>query len=162
MTFEEYIPEAMKTAVFTDPFYPFASLIVESAELLDVFVKPLLRGDNDGQVDRDKLIKEAGDCYWNLAAVCQHLKLMPRYETYRPIGGVLDQLVLLATDATILFDHEGLRPGVIDGALSEYYLALTRLLADYGIAESEVLEANLEKLRDRAARGVLKGSGGDR
>ena len=161
MTFEEYIPEAMKTAVFTDPFYPFASLIVESAELLDVFVKPLLRGDNDGQVDRDKLIKEAGDCYWTLAAVCQHFGVasVTGFSVMRNPKGVR-ALVYLVDKATYLAMASD--TGRVSSLMSDYYTQLLGVLAEHGITESEVLEANLAKLRDRAARGVLKGSGGER
>jgi NTP pyrophosphatase (non-canonical NTP hydrolase) len=39
---------------------------------------------------------------------------------------------------------------------------LSQVADDYGFTLQEIAEANLEKIRDRAARGVLSGSGDDR
>lgn len=104
MNFDEYQLKAEQTAVFTNEFYPAASLMVESAELADLFVKPMLRGDAEKPGHREKVISEAGDVLWNLAV----------------------------------------------------------LLKRQGIHLSEVAEHNIAKLEDRAKRGVLKGSGGNR
>ena len=68
MTFNEYQIKASATAMYQEKMYPVASLMVESAELADLFVKPWLRGD-DKPIDRDKVISEAGDVLWNLAAI---------------------------------------------------------------------------------------------
>lgn len=68
MTLNEYQIKASTFAIYQEKFYPLASLMVESAELSDLFVKPWLRGD-DKPIDRDKVISEAGDVLWNLAAV---------------------------------------------------------------------------------------------
>ena len=68
MTLNEYQIQASKTAVYQEKFYPVASLMVESAELADLFVKPWLRGD-DKPIDRDKVMSEAGDVLWNLTAI---------------------------------------------------------------------------------------------
>lgn len=103
MTLNEYQIQAATTAIYQEKFYPLASLMVESAELSDLFVKPWLRGD-DKPIDRDKVMSEAGDVLWNLAAV----------------------------------------------------------LTDCGLSLEIVARNNLRKLEDRAARGVLKGDGGDR
>jgi len=66
MNFDEYQQAAGKTAEYSDKFYPIASLMVESAELSDLFIKPMLRGD-DKKLDRHDIISEAGDVLWNLA-----------------------------------------------------------------------------------------------
>ena len=68
MTLSEYQIQAAATAIYQEKFYPVASLMVESAELADLFIKPWLRGDNK-KIDRDKVMSEAGDVLWNLAAV---------------------------------------------------------------------------------------------
>ena len=68
MNFNEYQIQAAATAVYQEKAYPVASLMVEAAELADIFVKPYLRGD-DTKPDRDKIISEAGDVLWNLAAI---------------------------------------------------------------------------------------------
>lgn len=103
MTLNEYQIKASQTAIYQEKFYPLASLMVESAELADLFVKPWLRGD-DKPIDRDKVMSEAGDVLWNLAAV----------------------------------------------------------LNDCGLSLEIVARNNLRKLEDRAARGVIKGDGGER
>ena len=72
MKFETYQAKAYKTANYNDPFYPWASLMVEAAELADLVAKPWLRGDGAGKFEpsnRDKIISEAGDVLWNLAAI---------------------------------------------------------------------------------------------
>ena len=61
-----YQHAAVETAQYDDPMYPVCSLMVESAELADLFVKPWLRGDMDDP-DRAEVISEAGDVLWNLA-----------------------------------------------------------------------------------------------
>jgi len=66
MNFDEYQQAAGETAEYKDKFYPIASLMVESAELSDLFIKPMLRGDNK-KLDRHDIISEAGDVLWNLA-----------------------------------------------------------------------------------------------
>ena len=68
MNFNEYQLLADQTSVFKDRFYPHASLMIEAAELCDLFCKPLLRGD-DKQIDRDKVISEAGDVLRYLAII---------------------------------------------------------------------------------------------
>ena len=55
MTFDEYQTRASVTALYEDNFYPIASLMVESAELSDLFIKPRLRGD-DKQIDRHDIV----------------------------------------------------------------------------------------------------------
>ena len=66
MTFDEYQKIAHETAIYTHRFYPAASLMVESAELADLFLKPQLRGD-DKPININKVISEAGDVLWNLS-----------------------------------------------------------------------------------------------
>lgn len=66
MTFDEYQARAAVTALYQNDFYPIASLMVESAELSDLFIKPRLRGD-DKKIDRHDIVSEAGDVLWNLA-----------------------------------------------------------------------------------------------
>lgn len=74
ITFNEYQIQAAATAVYQERAYPVASLMVEAAELADIFVKPYLRGD-DVKIDRDKVISEAGDVLWNLAAILSDMNI---------------------------------------------------------------------------------------
>jgi len=65
---DKYQKQAEKFALYDDVMYPIASLMVEAAELSDLFVKPYLRGDS-GDPERKEIISEAGDVLWNLANV---------------------------------------------------------------------------------------------
>ena len=69
MNFDSYQDQAAETAVFKNEFYPIASLMVEAAELADLFIKPMLRGDEPKPDFRTKLVSEAGDVLWNLAVL---------------------------------------------------------------------------------------------
>jgi NTP pyrophosphatase (non-canonical NTP hydrolase) len=70
----EYQVKAAETATYDDPMYPIASLMVESSELADLFIKPWLRGD-DGDPDRAEVLAEAGDVMWNLAALLTDMNI---------------------------------------------------------------------------------------
>lgn len=64
--FNTYQLEAAATALYQERFYPIASLQVEAGELADLFIKPMLRGD-EKPIDREQVVSEAGDVLWNLA-----------------------------------------------------------------------------------------------
>lgn len=68
MHLNTYQLEASEFAEYGEPMYPVASLMVEAAELGDIFIKPWLRGDNV-DIDRKEIISEAGDCMWMLAMI---------------------------------------------------------------------------------------------
>ena len=69
MNIDSYQDQAVETAIFKNDFYPIASLMVEAAELADLFVKPMLRGDSTQPDFRAKVVYEAGDVLWNLAVL---------------------------------------------------------------------------------------------
>ena len=64
----QYQVKADEYALYTKKMYPVASLMVEAAELADLFIKPLLRGD-DVEIERADIVSEAGDVLWNLCAI---------------------------------------------------------------------------------------------
>lgn len=68
MNFNEYQAIAEGFAEFDHDYYPIASLMIEAAELADLFTKPVLRGD-DVELDTKEIISEAGDVLWNLAVL---------------------------------------------------------------------------------------------
>lgn len=68
MNFNAYQDIACTFALYKNKFYPKASLIIEASELVDLFVKPELRGDNK-EINRQDVVSEAGDVLWNLAAL---------------------------------------------------------------------------------------------
>lgn len=64
-----------------------------------------------------------------------------------------------------LVERYGSEDGVEDrilGELGDVLWMLTAVAADLGFSLQEVAEENLEKLQDRADRGVIKGSGDKR
>lgn len=94
----DYQLEARRTAQYDDPMYPVASVMVESAELADLFIKPWLRGDM-GDPERQEVLSEAGDVLWNLAnllgdmdisleeVACYNMKKIQRREADGTIKG---------------------------------------------------------------------------
>ena len=74
MYFNDYQREAGEFVTYDDPLYPVCSIMVESAELADLFVKPWLRGDM-GDPERSLVISEAGDVLWNLAALLSDMEI---------------------------------------------------------------------------------------
>jgi hypothetical protein len=76
MNFDSYQIKAHQTAQYQNSFYPYASLMVEAAELADLAVKPQLRGDIK-IIDKEMILAEAGDVLWNLAEILSqnHLSL---------------------------------------------------------------------------------------
>jgi len=68
MTFNDYQSKAGSFALYQNDMYPVASIMVESAELADLFIKPKLRGDVQ-PIERQMVIAEAGDVLWNLSNI---------------------------------------------------------------------------------------------
>jgi NTP pyrophosphatase (non-canonical NTP hydrolase) len=68
MDFNTYQTKARQTAIYTNPMYPITSLMIEAAEAADLFVKPLLRGD-DTKINREEVLSELGDVLWNLSNI---------------------------------------------------------------------------------------------
>ena len=74
MNFTQYQEAAAQTASYKHPMYPVVSVGIEAAELCDLFVKPLLRGDDKAVVKED-IMSEAGDVLWNLCQVLTENKI---------------------------------------------------------------------------------------
>jgi len=142
MTHTDYTTEALKT--WTAPLrgaeegrtYLVLGLLSELGEVADVLKKAIRNGTPKDEVRR-RLVDEIGDVLWYSAMI----------------------------------QHEGGLPA-IDHELSPWleYVARGISVADllthasfmYGITAEECRIANIAKLRDRAARGVIAGEGGSR
>lgn len=74
MYMNDYQHRAVATAQYDDPMYPICSVMVEAAELADIFIKPWLRGDMEDP-DRAEVISEAGDVLWNLANLLKDMEI---------------------------------------------------------------------------------------
>ena len=114
-----------------------------------------------------------GDVYWNLVVICHELKAaFPAFESSivfeysgvfsihnsgeQSIGRLHGYLAKI-----IRGDHE---PNFykIACCLGSLYRHLQKISEVCNFGEAQIFEANLEKLRDRAERGVIRGSGDDR
>ena len=92
MNFNEYQIKAGTTAQYQDKFYPIASLMVESAELSDLFIKPMLRGD-EKDIDREQVIAEAGDVLWNLAMLLKDMNIDLSYVAWYNLKKLEDRSI---------------------------------------------------------------------
>ena len=91
MYLNDYQHAAAEFAQYENKFYPIASLQVESAELADLFVKPMLRGD-DKELSRSEIISEAGDVLWNLAMLLRDQEITLAEVAQRNIHKLQDRL----------------------------------------------------------------------
>lgn len=68
MNATEYQKEVTKTAVYTNPFYPYFALVEEVGELYGKFAR-MFRGDKEVPTE-EQMKKEMGDVMWNVAEIC--------------------------------------------------------------------------------------------
>lgn len=158
----DYINEAMGFAVLpmTDPRAreeAMFGLIEEAGEVAGVF-KRATRGDNDGQLDREKLAKELGDLLWYTvrhAMVCEDrpgLLVEPFFVQYEDSHS---KPVWRHQVASYLQSF-----GTAGCAQRIYWLFGMARFA--GMSLREVATKNLEKLRARKQAGTIQGSGDNR
>jgi hypothetical protein len=142
MTHTDYTTEALKT--WTAPLrgteegrtYLVLGLVSELGEVADVLKKAIRNGTPKDEVRR-RLVDEIGDVLW-YSAMIQHEGGLPA------------------------IDHE-LSPWleyVARGISVADLLGFARVFYDITVEECRI--ANIAKLRDRAARGVIAGEGGSR
>lgn len=91
MYLNDYQHAAAEFAQYRDKFYPIASLQVEASELADLFIKPMLRGD-DKELSRSEIISEAGDVLWNLAMLLRDQEITLAEVAQRNIHKLQDRL----------------------------------------------------------------------
>ena len=161
-----YITEAMSFAVLplTDPRAKdeaMFGLLEEVGEVAGVF-KRQARGDNDGELDRDKLAKELGDLLWYTVRI-EHL------------SSGAEHVVMKMQAACSMVHHEVQEDGPSDlrylwwrmqsflagHSLSRFDI-VQHIAAFAGLDLREVATKNLEKLRARKQVGTILGSGDDR
>ena len=166
MTFEEYQKQAVsfRTESANNEEYLALGLIAEVGEAAGKLAKRI----RDGVFDEKAFIKELGDVLWfaaNLAECCGDAGACRALENYfgknAPSGGVrmpegllLRELATYAADAAM---------GEQDYCHFRHVGRLLACLADkYGYTLEQVAEINIAKLRDRQARGAIKGDGDER
>jgi NTP pyrophosphatase (non-canonical NTP hydrolase) len=181
MNFNEYQEQAIKTAIYPRERaveYPAALLVEEIGELMKCFTKPMRDG---GEVNRERAAGELGDCLWALAALAhdwnQALSFTVNVHEFCELanrsfanGDDLEMTaVLLSLEAAelafhSLYAHE--RSGSFDFMIQSRFIDTfnqMQLLANaLDLSLETIAQRNLDKLADRAARGVIGGEGDTR
>ena len=171
MNLDEYSEKAIHTAIYPNKgnniVYPVLGLIGETGEVVDKLMQAMT--DNEG------LIKEIGDVFWYINAICYELqvefKTVIKGDNITPTQ--LNILELLRTNTEIAEKTKKiLRDN--NGVITQEYIIFmvsqlkcisqplisSGLLINTGL--EEILEKNIEKLFSRQERNQLKGSGDNR
>ena len=171
---DEYQLKAETFVVFNHPYYPAASLMIETAEFIDLFTKPLLRGDDRPSNFQEKAISEAGDILWNLAVLLKrnniHLseiekKAVRHYfitaDHYAYYADLMYIAVKLAKkfNKTINCASFSTKSSSIKKTAIMFLSAFISALDENDLTLEEVAKTNIAKLENRKAKGVIKGSG---
>jgi len=166
MTLPEYIKPTRSTDLVNTVKHAALGLASELGEVLGVFAK-LERGDPANWQDR--LSAELGDVAWYLARLTDLCDPQPPLELPRADMFIQPSFIGCANRlwhvAQFLAEHPDQRINCHsqNPDRTEYlWVYWVRMCQLYSIDPSLVLESNLAKLRDRAARRVLQGDGDHR
>ena len=161
MIFEEYQNEAVKfrTDTANNEEYLTLGLIAEVGEAAG----KLAKRRRDGVWDEKAFIKELGDVLWFVANLADYYDDADIHETLKDCfleeleGDRVDETIMrsLVYWVGIFLDDE-------DEFLADIVFEVGGLAKRYGYTLEQVAEINLAKLRDRQARGVIKGDGDER
>ena len=152
---QSYQEEIKQFAIYhndVEQTYLTLGLFAEVGEVVGVIAKSY----RDGTNPRDKLILEIGDCFWFISMI--HSFHGETFDDSETVYGDHD-----FSDLEILSDLEDLYFFSDSFFASEQAHDVLRLLMiTYKITMAEVLQANLDKLYGRQARGTIKGDGDNR
>ena len=162
MTFKEYQKEAVsfRTETASNEEYLKLGLMAEVGEAAG----KLAKRRRDGVFDEKAFIKELGDILWFVANLADYydrerdanfskrlLKCFERIE-------VSEALIEACTMCQLAYWVAWLLDGTI-APFMDIMVEVACLAKTYGYTLEQVAEINLEKLRDRAARGKIQGNG---
>lgn len=164
MTFEEYQKQAVsfRTDTANNEEYLTLGLIAEVGEAAG----KLAKRRRDGVWDEKAFIKELGDILWFVANLAEYydkyhdtdlsaeLKSSFNRDAFAVLFGKAYQMIRVANYAVELVKSGGRFAELVD--------EICDLAGRYGYTLEQVAEINIAKLRDRAARGVIKGNGDER
>lgn len=164
MTFEEYQQEAVKfrTETANNEEYLTLGLIEEVGEAAG----KLAKRRRDGVWDEKAFIKELGDILWFVANLADYYDKNNDTSFSAELKDCFaaevdddrfdeDIMRLLVYWVGYFLDGEGWR-------IADISYEVGGLAKRFGYTLEQVAEINLAKLRDRAARGVIKGNGDER
>lgn len=164
MTFEEYQKAAVsfRTDTANNEEYLTLGLIAEVGEAAG----KLAKRRRDGVFDEKAFIKELGDILWFVSNLAEYydkyhdtdlsaeLKSSFNRDAFPVLFGKAYQMIRVANYAVEL-----VKGGV---RFAELVDEICDLAGRFGYTLEQVAEINLTKLRDRQARGVIKGDGDER
>ncbi len=164
MTFEEYQKAAVsfRTETANNEEYLTLGLIAEVGEAADKLAKRV----RDGVWDEKAFIKELGDILWFVANLAEYYdREQGTAHSCVPKGCFDDEadgdsvedatMKSIASSVVLSVWNEG-------NYLNDVISGVCNLAGRYGYTLEDVAEINIAKLRDRQARGVIKGNGDER
>jgi len=151
-----YSVQAANFAEYQHPAYCAVGLLAELSELKDAL-----------QHDRDKVIYELGDCWWMIVNLTRELGLDDLRLVYpsSTVYGIQIDVEALAIEYLptvarwLRGDHRGATIRMLANDAVSILLAIGRLNE---LSAQDIFRANIAKLADRKARGVIKGQGDNR
>ena len=169
MNLDEYQIKAKTFAVYDSPFYPVWSLVAEAQEL-----ERAVGLYKSNVYSLSQVNSEAGDFFWDMANLLadQQLTLSQAFET-KGVGvtGSIENCFYLVNTSIVFADilakpmlrGDNWPTGSTIMHLSSHVMrAFAEALKSLNLTLDEVMDYNIQKLTDRKARGVIKGSGGNR
>ena len=167
---QDYLAQALVTAdpkAFQHP-YLIPGIVGEVGELFGQNAKAVWHGWDDAKLTKE-LVSEYGDVAW-MTAVLLHVEStkeangpeieIPAFSTRLEDDPM--HLLLMRSTALHLYYSEGLLQYILEAAARLWSALEFKCKEVTGVSFQEVLDANIAKLADRAARGVLKGAGDNR
>lgn len=150
---KDYQEQAYSFAVFKDPDYPMYALAEECGELIGKFAKQM-RGDNE--LNTLAVLQEIGDILWNVAVwrKLNFIKMTVPYVSLRNMKEA-EELPLNGIALSVLL-------GFCRGEPTHALMSLSLLAKRLGSSLEGCATLNLEKLTDRKARFVIRGTGDNR
>lgn len=190
MTAQEYTKQAKETAQFPENQafqYLTLKLCGEIGELKDEADSSNLTRDNNQPYlpdGKQRVLKEIGDVCWYLHMLCDRHKIdldqytltsnERRHYTSDTVSGAnlaIDRMITSALNISEITGKHARGDGYSDRQFSErvcghlfnIYENIHKFIHYAGCGDLDyVLQRNIEKLSDRANRGVIKGSGNNR
>lgn len=155
MYLKEYQARALETALPTalTPAYLAPMIMSEVGEMYGKIAKAVRDEWTDEKL-KQELTKEYGDVCWGVAVLLHKIGLHEEVYGER----VCEEPLVMVTDMAV-----GIFANLEVPVVAELWAVLRDNAEKItGSTFDEVLEANLAKLADRQARGVISGSGDDR
>ena len=153
VTIENYQELAMRTCLPTSKNWDYAThnyraeLFELIAKVESYHAKQIRDGaDFDAKKYLEKIADELGDCYWQLALLCE-------------LGG-FDFAKYFANYENRLYNQAIYTIGDLN--TPNEFARVAEIRRDFNFDILDILQRNIDKLASRAERGVIKGSGDNR